>query len=77
MTSGSSPPLDLERVFLARLRIFGTTLGTSDELAALAALCAERALRPPVDEMLPLAEARKGFQRMLDGDLLGKLVVRP
>jgi hypothetical protein len=34
------------------------------------------ALRPRIADELPFAEAKRGFGRMLDGDLLGKLVFR-
>jgi NADPH:quinone reductase-like Zn-dependent oxidoreductase len=77
MTSGSWPPLDLERLYMAKLRIVGTTMGTRDELEQLVTLCADHALRPPVEAVLPLSEARAGFQRMLDGDLFGKVVICP
>ncbi len=43
MTSGNHPPLDLERLFMAKLRILGTTMGTRDELErARALLCGAR-----------------------------------
>jgi NADPH:quinone reductase-like Zn-dependent oxidoreductase len=77
MTSGSHPPLDLERVYLARLRILGTTMGTRDELEQLARFCAEHAIEPPIHEVLPLAEAHRGFEAMLEGGQFGKVVVRP
>ncbi len=39
--------------------------------------CAEHGIHPPIHEVLPLAEARRGFAAMLDGELFGKLVVTP
>lgn len=77
MTSGSRPPLDIERVYLAKLRIVGTTMGTRDELDEVVRFCAQRNLRPPIHSVLPLAEARQAFKAMNDGDLFGKLVLRP
>ncbi len=77
MTSGSYPPLDLERLYLAKLRILGTTMGTRDELEQLVRLCAEHDIRPPIHATLPLAEARQGFEAMVAGELFGKVVVRP
>jgi NADPH:quinone reductase-like Zn-dependent oxidoreductase len=76
-TSGSFPPLDLERVYLAKLRILGTTMGTRDELEQLVRLVAERDIRPPIHATLPLAEARDGFRAMVEGELFGKVVLRP
>lgn len=76
-TSGSNPPLDLERLFMAKLRIVGTTMGTRDELAQLVRFCAEHDIRPPVHSTLPLADAAEGFKAMVEGDLFGKVVLRP
>ena len=77
MTSGSYPPLDIERLYLAKLRIVGTTMGTRDELEQLVRFCAEHGIRPPVHEVLPLADVRLGFEAMIDGELFGKVVLRP
>jgi NADPH:quinone reductase-like Zn-dependent oxidoreductase len=77
MTSGNHPPLDLERVFMAKLRILGTTMGTREELAQLVGFCAEKGIQPPIHQVLPLADARQGFAAMMSGELFGKVVVRP
>ncbi|WP_194829808.1 zinc-binding dehydrogenase [Nocardia sp. XZ_19_231] len=77
MTSGSNPPLDIERVYMAKLRIVGTTMGTRDDLEQLVRFCAENDIHPPIHSQLPLAEARKGFEAMLAGDLFGKVLLLP
>lgn len=77
MTSGSNPPLDIERLYLANLRIVGTTMGTRDEFAQLVGFCSEHGIEPPIDRVLPLAGARDGFAAMLNGELFGKIVVTP
>lgn len=75
-TSGADPSADLRRVFRRQLRIVGVTMGTRDELAALLRFCDDTGVRPLVDEVRPLAEAREGFSRMMAGDLFGKIVFR-
>jgi NADPH:quinone reductase-like Zn-dependent oxidoreductase len=77
MTSGNHPPLDLERVFMAKLRILGTTMGTREELEQLVRFCAENRIQPPIHQVMPLAEARQGFAAMMNGELFGKVVLRP
>jgi D-arabinose 1-dehydrogenase-like Zn-dependent alcohol dehydrogenase len=52
-------------------------MGTRAELEALLRLCEGSGLRPLVDQELPLAEARRGFERLESGDLVGKLVLVP
>ncbi len=76
-TSGFGPPADLARVFFLQLRVIGSTMGTRDELEALIALCATAGVRPLIDRVLPLAEAREGFRAMEAGDLVGKVVFTP
>jgi NADPH:quinone reductase-like Zn-dependent oxidoreductase len=76
-TSGADPSADLRRVFFLQLRVVGSTMGTRDELERLARLCATSGLRPEIDRVLPLAEARDGFAAMATGDVFGKIVFRP
>jgi D-arabinose 1-dehydrogenase-like Zn-dependent alcohol dehydrogenase len=76
-TTGSDPSADLSRLFFLQLRVVGSTMGTRAELEALLRLCESSGLRPLVDQELPLAEARRGFERMESGDLVGKLVLVP
>jgi NADPH:quinone reductase-like Zn-dependent oxidoreductase len=76
-TSGGNPPAELQRVFFLQLNIIGSTMGTRDELAQLARLCEASGIRPEIDRVLPLSEARDGFAAMASGDLFGKIVFTP
>jgi NADPH:quinone reductase-like Zn-dependent oxidoreductase len=73
-TSGDAPPAELTRVFFLQLSVIGSTMGTRDELQRLIRFCLERDIRPAIHATLPLADARDGFQTMLDGDIVGKIV---
>jgi NADPH:quinone reductase-like Zn-dependent oxidoreductase len=75
-TTGQAPPAELGRVFFLQLSVIGSTMGTREELERLIRFCVERDIRPVIDRTLPLAEAREGFQAMLDGSFVGKLVFR-
>jgi D-arabinose 1-dehydrogenase-like Zn-dependent alcohol dehydrogenase len=74
-TSGSDPSADLNRLFFLQLRVHGSTMGTRDELAALLRLCETTGVRPLVDEVLPLSDARRGFERLAAGTVFGKIVL--
>ncbi len=76
-TSGADPGADLNRLFFLQLRVVGSTMGTREELTKLLAFCEATGVRPLVDEVVPLAEARRGFERLAAGDLFGKLVLVP
>jgi NADPH:quinone reductase-like Zn-dependent oxidoreductase len=76
-TSGPNPPAELTRIFFLELRVVGSTMGTKEELAGLLSFCATTGIRPVIDTVLPLAEAREGFARIAKGDVFGKVVLNP
>ena len=76
-TSGDAPPAELTRIFFTQLSVTGSTMGTRDQLGRLARLCEQADVRPVIDRVLPLAQARDGFAAMLTGDLFGKIVLVP
>ena len=73
-TSGPNPEAELNRVFFLQLRVVGSTMGTRAELAALTELLDVSGLRPVIDRVLPMEQARDGFAAMASGDLFGKVV---
>ncbi|MDK1327226.1 zinc-binding dehydrogenase [Arthrobacter sp. zg-Y1143] len=75
-TSGPNPPADLNRVFFLQLKVLGSTMGTRAELQRLVAFLLATGVRPEIDSVLPLEEAEKGFRKMQDGDVVGKIVFR-
>lgn len=75
-TSGSAAETELNRVFFTQLKILGSTMGTRDELERLTRFLAGTGVRPAIDTVLPLEDAAKGFAKMIDGDLVGKIVFR-
>jgi NADPH:quinone reductase-like Zn-dependent oxidoreductase len=73
----SGPQLDdaeLTRIFFLQLRVIGSTMGTSTELASLVNLLDSTGTRPLIDRTLPMDQARDGFVAMADGDVFGKIV---
>jgi NADPH:quinone reductase-like Zn-dependent oxidoreductase len=76
-TSGDAPPAELTRIFFTQLSVTGSTMGTRDQLGRLARFCEQTGVRPVIDQVLPLANARDGFAAMIAGDLFGKVVFVP
>ncbi|MDR3079938.1 MAG: zinc-binding dehydrogenase [Streptomyces sp.] len=77
-TSGPNPTAaELTRIFFLELTVVGSTMGSKEELAGLRALCANAGVRPVIDSVLPLADAREAFARLERGDVFGKLVLTP
>jgi NADPH:quinone reductase-like Zn-dependent oxidoreductase len=73
-TSGAVPPADLNRVFFLQLSVVGSTMGTRDELERLAVFLEQTGVRPKIDRIMPLDQAKDGFAAMIAGDLFGKVV---
>ena len=73
-TSGAVPPADLNRVFFLQLSVVGSTMGTRDELERLAVFLEQTGVRPKIDRIIPLEQAKDGFAAMIAGDLFGKVV---
>lgn len=74
-TSGDAPSkAELTKIFFKQLRVVGSTMGSRDELVHLTRFVAQQRIAPVIDTVLPLADARDGFARMVDGDVFGKVV---
>ena len=73
-TSGAAPSADLNRVFFLQLSVIGTTMGSRDQLGRLLRFCEQTGVRPCIDRIMPLRQARDGFAAMVAGELFGKVV---
>jgi NADPH:quinone reductase-like Zn-dependent oxidoreductase len=76
-TAGPEVPLDLRRVFFKELKILGAKMGTRKELREVAGLFAAGKLRPCVDTVFPLSEARRAHEHLSERKQFGKVVLRP
>ena len=85
LVAGARAEVDLGRLLSQRLQLTGTVLRSRppEEKMALAQaaerhllpLFAAGALRPVVDAVLPMADARAGLERLARNDSVGKLVL--
>ncbi|WP_313408002.1 zinc-binding dehydrogenase [Aeromicrobium sp.] len=75
-TSGDAPShAELTRIFFQQMRVHGSTMGTRDELRRLAEFMAVTGTKPLIDAEIPMADAADGLQRVIDGDVFGKIVL--
>jgi NADPH:quinone reductase-like Zn-dependent oxidoreductase len=75
-TSGPFVKTDARRLFWHQYAILGSTMGNRREFDAVASLFGAGKLKPVVDRVFPIAEARAAFERMASGAQFGKIVVR-
>ncbi|MCL3839061.1 zinc-binding dehydrogenase [Aeromicrobium duanguangcaii] len=75
-TSGDAPShAELTRIFFQQMRVHGSTMGTRDELRRLAEFMAVTGTKPLIDAEIPMEQAADGLQRVVDGDVFGKIVL--
>ncbi|HSO94091.1 MAG TPA: zinc-binding dehydrogenase [Candidatus Dormibacteraeota bacterium] len=74
-TSGPKPEEDLRRIFAKQITIYGSTMGTREDWAALNEHLARGDLKPVVDRTFPLEQAAAAQEMMARGDQFGKLVL--
>ncbi|MGH8800960.1 MAG: zinc-binding dehydrogenase, partial [Casimicrobiaceae bacterium] len=76
-TAGHDPKEDLRYIWSFELNIIGSNSFYDDDLAALMDLIAQGRIKPVIDRVLPLSEAREGLRLIEDREVLGKVVVTP
>jgi len=74
-TTGPQVAIDLRRLFWHSWSILGSTMGNAAEYREIVRLLGSGELRPIVDRVFPLQEARAAFERLDKGEQLGKIAV--
>jgi len=74
-TTGGAAQTDLRLLFGRQLSLLGSYMGSRGELFHVLKLVAEKKLRPVVDRVLPLAEARAAHERLEKREQFGKIVL--
>ena len=76
-TAGHDPKEDLRYVWSFELKIIGSNSFYDDDLAGLMTLIAAGKMKPVIDKVLPLEDARAGLRLIADREVIGKVVVTP
>jgi NADPH:quinone reductase-like Zn-dependent oxidoreductase len=76
-TAGHDPKEDLRYVWSFELKIIGSNSFYDDDLAALMRLIAAGKIKPVIDKVLTLDDAREGLRLIADREVIGKVVVTP
>ena len=76
-TAGYDPKEDLRYVWSFELQIIGSNSFYDDDLAALMKLIGAGKIKPVIDKVLPLEQAREGLRLIQDREVIGKVVVTP
>ena len=76
-TAAYDPKEDLRYVWSFELKIIGSNSFYDDNLTALMQLIADGKMKPVIDKVLTLDEARAGLRLIADREVIGKVVVTP
>lgn len=76
-TAGGKVTLDVNLLFGRHLALYGSWMGTRAESLAVIEQVRLGTLRPVVDSVLPLAEARRAHERIEAREQFGKVVLVP
>jgi NADPH:quinone reductase-like Zn-dependent oxidoreductase len=74
-TSGPNPPAGLHRIWWKQLTIYGSTMGTREDFEGVYELIASGRIKPVVDRVFPLSEARAAHEYLEAGEQFGKVVL--
>jgi alcohol dehydrogenase len=76
-TAGYDPKEDLRYVWSFELKIIGSNSFYVEDLKGLMELIQQGKMKPVIDKVLPLEQARDGLRLIQDREVIGKVVVTP
>ncbi len=75
-TTGPNPEEDIVRIFWNQLTVYGSTMGTHGEFGEMLKLFQGGRLRPVVDSVFPLSQAKEAELRLEEKKQFGKIVLK-
>ncbi len=76
-TTGPTPQTDLRHIFFRQLQILGSTMGSPRDFRDVMKCVFRGQLKPVVDRILPLSEARESHELIEGRKVFGKLILNP
>jgi NADPH:quinone reductase-like Zn-dependent oxidoreductase len=74
--AGAQPQTHLQRIFWNHLKVFGSRLGSRNELQQVLKFLEVSGVEPVLDRVFPLKDAAIAQQRLEHGEQFGKIVLR-
>jgi len=76
-TTGPNPQEEIRQIFWKQIAILGSTMSNDAEFRALLSAVFRGRLKPRIDRIFPLAEARAAYAYMEEGRQHGKIILVP
>jgi NADPH:quinone reductase-like Zn-dependent oxidoreductase len=77
VTTGAEAPTSLRSLYWKQLSLLGSTMGSLEDFRLMLRTVHAAAIRPVLDSVLPLDQAREAMGRMERGEQFGKIVLTP
>jgi NADPH:quinone reductase-like Zn-dependent oxidoreductase len=74
-TTGFAPQTDLRHIFFRQVQVLGSTMGSHREFLDVMKCVFRGQLKPVIDRVLPMPEARKGHELIEQRAVFGKIVL--
>jgi NADPH:quinone reductase-like Zn-dependent oxidoreductase len=74
-TTGFDPQTDLRQIFFRQIQVIGSTMGSHREFLDVMKCVFRGDLKPVIDKVLPISEARKGHELIEQRAVFGKIVL--
>jgi NADPH:quinone reductase-like Zn-dependent oxidoreductase len=74
-TTGPNPAEEIRQIFWKQIEIIGSTMSNQREFREVMKLVFRGELKPIVDTVMPLEQAREAHQRLARGEQFGKIVL--
>ncbi|MFP4191159.1 MAG: zinc-binding dehydrogenase [Candidatus Hydrogenedentota bacterium] len=75
VTTGAEASVNISALYWNHINVMGSTMGSEEDFRQLLAAASEAELRPVIDSVLPLDQARRAMGRMEEGRQFGKIVL--
>ncbi|MBT2570644.1 zinc-binding dehydrogenase [Planococcus sp. ISL-110] len=74
-TTEDNVDFNLRKFFYGQYQLFGSTMGSREELRAMLAHMESHEMRPIIDKIFPLDQAQEAFDHLASGNQFGKVVL--
>lgn len=76
VTSGSEVSTNLQMLYWNQLTILGSTMGSDEDVRQMLKAITTAKLKPIIDSVISLENAREAMDKMETGEQFGKIVLR-
>ncbi|MBN3519010.1 zinc-binding dehydrogenase [Algoriphagus lutimaris] len=76
-TKGNPSELTARKIFWNQLKLIGTTMGSDQDFENMVQFVKDNKIKPIIDQVFSFQEAIQAFDRMKEGEQMGKIVLTP